>query len=284
MEWIDRLNEAMRYIETHLDQEISADQLARIACCSPYHFQRMFAYIADVPLGEYIRRRRMSLAAVDLRSGGEKIVDIALKYGYASPTAFNRAFQSVHGVAPSAVRRDSATLKSFPPIQFHVTVSGGQPLEYRIEERPAFRVIGLGAPLSTQIEENFAVVPGLWGRAAAEGTLPMLLAKMDGEPKGLLGVSACIGQDNWRYLIGVSGSAPAGDPLESLDVGAYTWAIFPGSGDNLSIQRLEKRVVLEWLPTSGYEYADGPDIEVYLNADPQNARYEVWVPVVKRTA
>ncbi|MDO5297803.1 MAG: AraC family transcriptional regulator [Clostridia bacterium] len=282
MEWIDRLNDAMRYIETHLDQEISLDQLAKIACCSPYHFQRMFAYIADVPLSEYIRRRRMSLAAVDLRSGGEKIVDIALKYGYSSPTAFNRAFQSVHGVAPSAVRKDSAPLKSFPPIQFHVTVSGGQALEYRIEEHPAFRAIGLLAPLSTKIEENFSVVPGLWGRAAEEGIIPQLLSMMDGVPKGLLGVSACMGEDSWHYMIGVASSMPADAPFESLDVGAYTWAVFSGSGSSHSIQDLEKRVVLEWLPTSGYEYADGPDIEVYLNADPQNAHYEVWIPVTKK--
>lgn len=282
MEWIDRLNEAMRYIEDNLSGEIELDRLAQIACCSPYHFQRMFTYMADVTLAEYIRRRRMSLAAVDLRSGGDRIVDIALKYGYASPTAFNRAFQSVHGVSPSAVRGERAPLKSFPPIHFHVTVTGASELEYRIEERGAFRVAGLGAALSTKIEENFSVVPGLWEKAAAEGMLPRLFSLMDGEPKGLLGVSACMEKEHWRYLIAVASSAAVQPPLESLDIGAYTWAIFPGHGTNQSIQLLEKRVVLEWLPTSGYEYADGPDIEVYLNADPQDAFYEVWIPVVKR--
>ena len=100
MDWIERLNSVMDYIEGHLADTISTEEAARIACCSSYHFQRMFAYMADMPLSEYIRRRRMSLAAKDLLSG-EKVLDVALKYGYASPTAFNRAFQSVHGIAPS---------------------------------------------------------------------------------------------------------------------------------------------------------------------------------------
>ncbi len=104
MEWVKRLNESMDYLEEHLTEEIDYEQLGRIACCSAYHFQRMFTYMAGIPLAEYIRRRRMSLAAVDLQGGKEKIIDIAQKYGYQSPTAFNRAFQAFHGAAPSAVR------------------------------------------------------------------------------------------------------------------------------------------------------------------------------------
>lgn len=105
MDWIELLNSAINYIEAHITEEPDYDQLAKIACCSTYHFQRMFAYMAGVPLSEYIRRRKMSLAAVDLQGSDEKIVDLALKYGYASPTAFNRAFQSIHGIAPSALKK-----------------------------------------------------------------------------------------------------------------------------------------------------------------------------------
>ncbi len=101
MEWIEGLNKSMNYIEEHLTEEIDYEQAAKLACCSTYHFQRMFAYMANLPLSEYIRRRRMSLAAVDLQNGDNKIIDVALKYGYNSPTAFNRAFQNIHGIAPS---------------------------------------------------------------------------------------------------------------------------------------------------------------------------------------
>ena len=122
MDWIDRLNEAVRYIEDNLTGEIEYEKLGQIACCSAYHFQRMFNYIAGVPLSEYIRRRKMSLAAVDIQGGEAKIIDVAAKYGYASPTAFNRAFQSIHGVSPSAVRGEGVPIKSFPPITIKVTV------------------------------------------------------------------------------------------------------------------------------------------------------------------
>lgn len=279
--WITRLNEAMDYIEDHLSEEITPQKLAQIACCSPFHFQRMFAYMAQVPLAEYVRRRRMSLAAVDLQNG-MTVLDAALKYGYASPTAFNRAFQSVHGAPPSAAQKGGSTLKSFPPVRFHLTISGGEELSYRIEERAAWRVVGLGAPLSNQLEENFATVPGLFERAAKENVFPRLFALMDGEIRGLLGISACVGEDRWRYLIAVASSREAEEPFEALDMPAATWAVFPGRGPASAIQELEKRVVLEWLPTSGYEYADAPDVEVYLNPDPQDASFEVWLPVVKR--
>lgn len=279
--WIARINEAMEYIETHLGEEITPACLARIACCSPFHFQRMFAYMADVPLAEYVRRRRMSLAAVDLQNG-MTVLDAALKYGYASPTAFNRAFQSVHGAPPSAAQKGGATLKSFPPVRFHLTVSGGEELSYRMEERGPWRAVGLGAPLSNRLEENFSVVPGLFEKAAKEDVFPRLFALMDGEPRGLLGISACIGEDRWRYLIGVASGKEPPEPFEPLEIPAATWAVFSGQGMASAIQTLEKRIVLEWLPTSGYEYADAPDVEVYLNADPQNASFEVWIPVVRR--
>ena len=280
MEWVDGLNQTIAYIEDHLTGEIDYESLAKLACCSAYHYQRMFAYMAGVPLSEYIRRRRMSRAAVDLQAG-EKVVDVGLKYGYHSPTAFNRAFQSVHGIAPSAVREEGAAVKSFPPLRFTIMVKGAEEMEYRIEKREAFRIVGLSAPLDRDLEKNFAVVPQMWGKAASDGTIPRLAALMDGQPAGLLGVNACGGEEDWRYFIAVSSTQPAGD-FEEYTVPAATWAVFPGQGTNLSIQELERRAVTEWLPTSGYEYGSAPDVEVYLNPDPNNAAYEVWIPVVKK--
>lgn len=117
MEWVTRLNQSIKYIEEHLTSDIDYGYLGKIACCSSYHYQRMFTYMAGIPLSEYIRRRKMTLAAVDLQNGG-KVIDIASKYGYSSPTAFNRAFQSVHGIAPSSARNEGVPVKSFPAITF----------------------------------------------------------------------------------------------------------------------------------------------------------------------
>ena len=281
MEWIERLNEAMGYMEEHLADEIDMEKLGKIACCSSYHFQRMFTYMAGVPLSEYIRRRKMSLAAVDLQGKDRKIIDVAAKYGYSSPTAFNRAFQSVHGIAPSAVKNEGVSVKSFPPIQFKITVKGVEEMNYRIETKDAFRITGVSVPLNKDIEKNFAVIPSKWQEIAMDGTLQKLIGMMDTEPMGVLGVSTCNDTEPWRYYIAVS-TKKTGEDLEEYMVPAATWAIFPGEGTNQSIQELERRIVTEWLPTSGYEYGNAPDVEVYLNPDPQNAQYEVWIPVVKK--
>lgn len=282
MEWIIRLNDAINYIEDHLSEQIDYGEVAKVANCSAYHFQRMFGYMADVPLAEYIRRRRMSMAAVDLQNSTEKVIDIALKYDYDSPTAFNRAFQSIHGIAPSLVKNGGVRIKAYPPISFKITIKGAEEMDYRIEKKDAFRIIGVSEPLHHEIEKNFEIVPQMWQKSAMDGTIPKLAGMMDGQLMGLLGVSACNGEDDWKYFIAVASNQPIDGTLEEYIVPAAEWAVFGGEGIGQSIQELERRIVTEWLPTSGYEYADAPDIEVYLNPDPQNAKYEVWIPVVKK--
>ncbi|WMC94461.1 AraC family transcriptional regulator [Kineothrix sp. MB12-C1] len=282
MEWIERLNSAINYIEEHLTTDIDYDELARIACCSTYHFQRMFSYMAGVPLSEYIRRRRMSLAAADLQDSEKKIIDIALKYGYDSPTAFNRAFQNLHGIAPSQAKKEGISLKAYPPISFKITIKGETEMNYRIEKKDAFKIIGISEVLHQDIEENFAVVPQMWQKATVNGTIPRLASLMNSQPMGILGVSACNDLMQWRYYIAVASTLSAPEGFEEYTVPAATWAIFNGEGQSLSIQELEKRIVTEWLPSSGYEYGNAPDIEVYLSPDPENTKYEVWIPVIRK--
>lgn len=282
MDWIERLNEAIRYIEENLTGKIEYEKLGQIACCSAYHFQRMFTYMAGMPLSEYIRKRKMSLAAVDLQEDEAKVIDIAAKYGYASPTAFNRAFQSVHGINPSSVKNEGTAIKSFPPITFKITVKGVEEMNYRIETKGAFRIIGKSYPLSREIEQNFLEVPQMWDGAVKDGTIKKIISLMDAQPQGVLGVSACSDDAQWRYYIAVSSSADIDDSLEEYIIPESMWAIFPGAGTGKSIQELEKRIVTEWLPTSGFEFTEGPDIEVYFNPDPQKTTYEVWIPVKKK--
>lgn len=245
MKWIERLNGAVNYIEEHLTEEIDYESLARIACCSAYHFQRMFGYMAGIPLSEYIRRRKMSRAAADIQGGGEKVVDVALKYGYDSPTAFNRAFQSVHGFPPSQAKFAGVTFKSYPPISFQIAIKGAVQMDYRIEKKEAFRIVGISAPLDNDMEKNFETVPIMWQKAAMDGTIQRLAGMMNSQPMGVLGVSVCNeNAEDWRYFIAVA-STLAADGLEEFTVPAATWAIFSGQGTAQSVQELERRIVRE---------------------------------------
>lgn len=281
MDWAQCFNEAIRFLENDLTQPPDVEAAARIAGCSVFHFQRMFAYVAGMPLSQYLRRRKMSLAAEELQNGG-KITDVALRYGYASPTAFNRAFQAVHGIAPSEAKKEGAALRAYPPIRFSLALAGGTALEYRIERRSAFSIVGICADIGCEMEQNFENAPALWARAAAEGVAEKLMPLMDTQPRGLLGVSSQASNEHWCYWVAVASTQAPPAWAQSAQVPAATWAVFPGHGAMPgAIQQLEKRIVTEWLPGSGYEYADAPDIEVYQTPDPRAARFEIWLPVRK---
>lgn len=278
MEWINRLNDAMEYVEENLTGEITLEGAARRAACSAYHFQRMFPYITGVTFSEYVRRRRMTAAAMELVGSGAKIIDIAARYGYESPTAFNRAFQSVHGVPPKVAREQGTALKAFPRITFTLSIKGECAMEYRIVERKGFRVVGFGTKEAMTMEDCFEKVPRFW--AEHGGDIPRLCQLMDGtEPQGVLGVSACDGGQFSGYYIAVATEQPAPEGMDEYTVPAGTWAVFPCVGPMPeTMQTLQKRIITEWLPSSGYEYAAAPDIEVY-GAD--NCHNEVWLPIVK---
>lgn len=285
MEWISRLNEAVAYIEENLDKKINYDRVAQIACCSPYHFQRMFSYIADVPLSEYIRRRRITLAAFDLQGGNEKIIDIALKYGYDSPTSFNRAFKNVHGVSPTEARKKGVCLKAYPRISFKITIKGDAEMNYKIITKEAFRIVGVKEHFDMCIEECFVKVPLFWSKTVQSGIVPTICSLIDKEPYGLLGVSACMNGRDFDYYIAVATDREMPDKMVEYTVPECTWAVFECIGAMpTAIQELQKRIVTEWLPTSGYEYANAPDIEVYFEGDQQADDYkcEVWLPITKK--
>ena len=172
-------------------------------------------------------------------------------------------------------------MKSYPPISFKITVKGVDELNYRIEVKDSFRIVGVSCPLDKEIENNFIAVPQMWQNAAMNGTFEKITPLMNQQPMGVLGISVCNDNEEWRYFIAVSSSLDTDNSLDEYIVPACTWAIFNGSGTNISIQELEQRIITEWLPTSGFEMDNGPDIEVYQNPDPNNMQYEVWVPIKK---
>jgi len=282
MDWITNMNMAINYIEEHLTEKLNTEEVARIANCSVYHFQRMFACMTGIPLSEYIRRRRMSLAVADLKGNDVKIIDVALKYGYNSPTAFNRAFQSVHGIAPSLVKHDGAPVKSYPPLSFQMVVKGVESFNFRIEKRDAFRVVGTSIMMDGDMEHMAEPMNQFWDVIEKNGMLKQIKALNSDDDFELLEVMAPDGNtEEWKYLLAVPTTVEVDAKLEAYTVGAYTWAIFTDDGNN-GEEALGYRVIKEWLPTSGYEYDDGPDINVHVKATGSaDGIGEFWIPVRK---
>ncbi|MFQ7236567.1 MAG: effector binding domain-containing protein, partial [Enterococcus hulanensis] len=265
MEWLDHFNKSIAYVEENLAGAIDLDKAAQLAQCSSYHYQRMFSYIAGVTLGEYIRRRRMSLAGVDLQRG-EKVIDVAAKYEYDSPTSFNRVFKGVHGITPKEAKQAGAKLTSYPMLTFKLTVRGVHAMEYQLIDKEAFHVTGLGLKIEQNMEVAQKRIPEFWNEVAASGELQKLLPIMDQNNPGVLGVSLMTSeiQDKWEYVIGVVSEDKA-EGFEQYEIPAAKWAIFSGTGPMPgAIQELQTQVFQEWLPTSGFEYDELPDIELYL--------------------
>lgn len=288
VDWIRKMNAALAYIEGNLDGDIDVNEAGRLAGCSGYHFQRVFSYVANATVSEYIRRRRLTQAAFDLQTSEVKVIDVALRYGYDSPTSFTRAFSALHGLAPSKARQDGTTFVSYPPISFQISVQGVSAMNYRIEKKEAFRIIG--PRLTTTLTNNQALedIPRFWNSVETAGQIGQLVGLMNAEPKGVLGASIgdlLDGSDNFHYYIAVASDLPVPPEMHEYKVPASTWAIFESIGPMPeTIQTLQKRIYTEWLPNSGYEYAQAPDIEVYSDGDLTANDYQswVWLPVVKK--
>jgi AraC family transcriptional regulator len=295
MDWLQRINGAMSYIEENLTEDIDYAKVAKIACCSSYHFQRMFSFITDVTIAEYVRRRRLTLAAFELQNSNIKVIDLALKYGYESPESFSRAFQNMHGVTPTLAREKGIELKAYPRMSFHISIKGDVEMNYRIEEKAAFKVFGVEEIIDTAGGNNFVRIPKMWEKCFENGTFQTLNeAAPKGQVEGLCGVNAIMcyrmtGQDNFPYMIGAidfEGRAEVPIEFTSISVPALTWAIFKTEEHKESettekIQAVWKRIFPEWFPSSGYEHADGPELELYYELGKDRCYSEVWIPVVK---
>ncbi|OGO01545.1 MAG: hypothetical protein A2Y90_04275 [Chloroflexi bacterium RBG_13_52_12] len=289
MEWSERMNAAISYIEDNLAGEIDFSEAAEKACCSTFHFQRMFFAIIGVTPAEYTRRRRLTLAARELTTANAKVIDIALKYGYDSPEAFTRAFRNVHGINPQAARSSGAKLTAFPRISFNIILKGGNDMDYTIIEKPAFKVAGRIRKFTTVNKQNLVEIPKWWeafSNSPERQQIANVAGKKPGDVTGgqILGICFDAGQnEEFSYAIAVElpkGKSPK--PFETLDIPAATWAIFDITIDD--IQQCWKQIYEEWFPSTGYEHSGGPEFEVYLPGDFSNPAMpcQVWVPVVKK--
>ncbi|WP_167957024.1 AraC family transcriptional regulator [Anaerosporobacter faecicola] len=276
MDTLENMRQAINYIEDNLDGQIEYSKIAQIALCSQYHFQRMFSFLTGVPLSEYIRRRRLTLAAFDLQNSNEKIIDIALKYGYNSPDSFTRAFMSVHGILPSKIREKGISLKAYPRITFSLSLKGVVEMNYRIEKKESFTVVGITQRFSqTNLGES---VGKMWSETPAE-TITQISALGD----GLVGVYSGMYEDNTTdYYIGSITEKDCPETMCTLEIPAHTWAIFEIVGPlPTAMADVWGRIFSEWFPTSGYEHAEAPEVEWYSQGDLGAADYksEIWIPV-----
>jgi AraC family transcriptional regulator len=290
MNTLNQLNDALEYIERNLEYEVDDNEIARRAYCSVYHFKRMFSFLAGIPLQEYIRRRRLTLAALELQDRSVKVIDIAVKYGYQSPDAFTRAFQSLHGISPSEARLSSRSLKAYPPMTFRLTIGGREPMKYRIEQKDAFQLIGISNHVVPVSEGDHPGVLQVW-RDTDQLTYDQLLALNDVQPSGILHVDYHVGEqvgNEYEYLFGVASSKECPPNFTSLMVPAHTWVVFE------ILSPWERgtwhSIYGEWFPTSGYEQVKGPTFQVggpeitFGAAKQVYTKYhevEFWVPVVK---
>jgi len=307
LDWLTRMKAALAYIEENLTDEIDHAVIAKIACCSSYNFRRTFSFITGISLSEYIRRRRLTLAALELQSGDVKVIDLAMKYGYDSPVSFSRAFQALHGVTPTDARADGVALKAYPRISFQISIKGEKEMDYRIERVDGFQVFGIegifkeevGFPTAMSENKDVSTLrkpSDLWEECLENGSHEKLETSAGGLPsfvgKDLSKVHAICDyretkEGTFPYMLCAFDTPNSNtEGYTVVNVPAHTWAIFPSGKvkwDDFgeAIGTMYKRFFTEWLPTSEYEQVGSLDMELY-GGDDEYGYVELWFAVQKR--
>lgn len=285
MEWAEAICRAVEYMENHMTDEITVEDIAKEVCISPFYFQKGFSLLCGYTISEYIRNRRLSLAGNELATSEKKVIDIALKYGYDSTDSFTKAFTRFHGVTPSMVQKNEATLKTFAPLKIRISMEGGYIMDYKIVKKEAFTV--LGAAKTFSYENAKEQVPAFWQEHYAAGNGQYVC--------GMFGINIDeqMGQDSFEYLI-----ADMYNPMKDIPEGfvtktipAFTWAVFPCKGAMpFALQDVNRKIFSEWLPAlKDYEFAAGYCVEMYdeptkypKGTQDENYYSEIWIPVKEK--
>jgi len=289
MDSLSNMNKAMAYIEEHLTEDIDYSEISKIACCSEYHFKRMFSFLSGIGLSEYIRRRRLTLAALDLKDKSLRIIDVAVKYGYDSADSFSRAFHSMHGIRPSEVRNSNIQLKAYPKMTFQLSIKGGCEMNYRIVEKGPFKIVGFKKRVPIIFNGVNPEIAKMTELLTPE-VIKKLKALSNVEPTGIISASANFSEGRMEekgeldHYIGVATSSDETAEFDVSQVEDSTWAVFESIGPYPeTLQNVWGRIYSEWFPASGYEAVPGPEILWNESQDTKDSNYrsEIWIPVRK---
>lgn len=282
MNMLDSMNAVIEYIEEHLLEELHMPTIAKVACCSETDIQKTFYALTNVSISEYVRRRRLSLAAHELQGGEQSVLNVAFKYGYTSPDSFTRAFKQMHGITPSAVKKGGCILKSYGKITFVLTIKGVNAMNYKIIKKEEMQIIGFKKWFSTENDQQMQEIPKMWDEITEE-TKSKITALSDND--GVVGLCAAMYDGGFDYWIGCMSHKECPEEFEKITIPASTWVVFEVVGPIRplpnSMQDIWKRIYSEWLPNSQYEHGMLPEIEYYSSGDSMAADYrsEIWIPI-----
>lgn len=283
MDWTERLNKIIEYIENHLQrehEEIDHAEIERLAGCSFSLFQRIFSYMNGITLAEYIRNRKLTLAGYDFKSTDIKVLDASVKYGYDSPTAFTRAFQAFHSITPTEAKKESAVLRVYPRMSFEESNT----VKWRVEHKAAFRLLGIKRRISTVDGGHFKAIPAFWNEVMQNGQLAQVISHAKTcEPVGTFGVFGSYGEDAIDYYIAGRSDRPEGEQMEAVVIPEATWAIFECIGPMPgAIQKGWRFLTEEWVIKYPFDHADCPELEWYSegNSFAEDYKSEIWIPIL----
>ncbi|MDD5934084.1 MAG: AraC family transcriptional regulator [Clostridiales bacterium] len=292
MEWITCIREAINFMEKNLLEIKSPEEVADYVHMSGLYLQRGFQIVTGYTLGEYMRNRKLYLAAIELADTSTSVIDIALKYGYETPASFDKAFVRFHGFSPSDVRRNRGKIKSFLMLKVNISVQGGENMQFRIEKKEAIKIVGFQREFS--IEDSYEKIPKFWDETTRnyashlmQGLEPVgdMEKYIASHRVGELGV--CIDDRNdgkFDYLIaGYSKEDEVPKEFTVKEIPAGTWAVFDCTMKTL--QDTNTSIWKEWLPANEeYELAGKYNIEWYSpeGMPGPDQKCQIWIPVVKK--
>lgn len=286
MNWINGIQNSLDYIENHITEKIDCSEIAEQAYCSVFYFQKIFNAVCGMTVGEYIRNRRLTLAGSEICSLKSKVIDVALKYGYESPESFTRAFTKFHGITPSEARRNGSGLKSFSRLSIKIIMKGGNTMNYRIIEKPAFKVLGKTEIHSIDESQNKNTIPDFWDKVHRTGIIETLL-KNASDKTYIFGI--CYGNTHtnkmtFDYSIAVEcdGNITVPEGYTVSEIPARTWIVAECIGAMPeAIQKLWHEICTEFFPASEYRPTYEMDIEAYPSGNMTSPDYhsQIWIPI-----